>query len=133
MRLAVAQLGGQPVYRFDEPADRDVLFGAEVQAGRAGRHLGRCRDVGDRGGVAAAFASPAARAEAHLLEVRRLGVDAYPTLLLHTAHGTDCLGGGPIASADALTHALDQHGRHHGPPEVTPSAPCERKRPSCPP
>ncbi|MFJ3308439.1 hypothetical protein ACIPSA_36385 [Streptomyces sp. NPDC086549] len=40
-----------------------------------------------------AFASPAARAEAEadFLEVRRLGADAYPTLL-HTAHGTDRLG-----------------------------------------
>ncbi|MGW1501933.1 hypothetical protein ACWCQW_25730 [Streptomyces mirabilis] len=57
--------------------------------------------------MAATFASPAARAEADFLEVRRLGVDAYPTLLLHTAHGTDRLGG-PVASADTLTHALDQ-------------------------
>ncbi|MFF3582384.1 DsbA family protein [Streptomyces mirabilis] len=64
----------------------------------------------DAEAVAAAFASPAARAEAEadFLEVRRLGVDAYPTLLLHTAHGTDHLGG-PVASADALTRALDQH------------------------
>jgi putative protein-disulfide isomerase len=49
-----------------------------------------------------------AEAEADFLEVRRPGVDACPTLLLHTAHGTDRLGG-PVASADALTHALDQH------------------------
>ncbi|MFG2364130.1 DsbA family protein [Streptomyces mirabilis] len=64
----------------------------------------------DAEAVAAAFAAPAARAEAEadFLEVRRLGVDAYPTLLLHTAHGTDHLGG-PVASADALTRALDQH------------------------
>ncbi|MFD4502993.1 DsbA family protein [Streptomyces sp. NPDC058457] len=64
----------------------------------------------DAEAVAAAFASPAARAEAEadVLEARRLGVDAYPTLLLHTAHGTDRLGG-PATSADALTHALDQH------------------------
>ncbi|WP_406451247.1 DsbA family protein [Streptomyces sp. NBC_01622] len=64
----------------------------------------------DAEAVVAAFASPAARAEAEadFLEVRRLGVDAYPTLLLHTAHGTDRLGG-PVTSADALTHALDQH------------------------
>ncbi|WP_150134643.1 hypothetical protein [Streptomyces hyaluromycini] len=60
--------------------------------------------------MAAAFASPAARteAEADFLKVRRLGLDAYPRLLLHTAHSTDRLGG-PVASADALTHALDQH------------------------
>jgi putative protein-disulfide isomerase len=59
--------------------------------------------------VAAAFVSPAARAEAEadFLQVRRLGVDSYPTLLLHTAHGTARLGG-PVASADALTRALDQ-------------------------
>ncbi|MFG2364112.1 hypothetical protein ACGFY3_21055 [Streptomyces mirabilis] len=58
--------------------------------------------------MAAAFASRAARAEADFLKARRLGVDAYPTLLLHTAHGTDHLGD-PVASADALTHALGQH------------------------
>ncbi|MEV4449380.1 MULTISPECIES: MBL fold metallo-hydrolase [Streptomyces] len=49
-----------------------------------------------------------------MLEVRRLGGDAYPTLL-HIAHGADRLGGGPVASADALTHALEPaRGRHHG-------------------
>ncbi|MFF3582397.1 hypothetical protein [Streptomyces mirabilis] len=58
--------------------------------------------------MAAAFTSRAARPESGFLKVRRLGVDAYPTLLLHTAHGTDHLGG-PVASADALTRALDQH------------------------
>ncbi|MFJ6893875.1 DsbA family protein [Streptomyces hokutonensis] len=64
----------------------------------------------DAEAVVAAFASPAARAEAEadFLEVRRLGVDAYPTLLLHTAHGADRLGG-PVTSAAALAHALDQH------------------------
>lgn len=64
----------------------------------------------DAEAVVAAFASPAARAEAEadFLEVRRLGVDAYPTLLLHTAHGADRLGG-PVTSADVLTRALDQH------------------------
>jgi putative protein-disulfide isomerase len=46
--------------------------------------------------------------QADFLEVRRLGVDAYPTLLLHTVHDTDHMGG-PVASADALTHALDEH------------------------
>ncbi|MFD5393216.1 DsbA family protein [Streptomyces sp. NPDC127097] len=63
----------------------------------------------DADAVAAAYGSGAARAqaEADFLEVRRLGVDGYPTLLLHTAHGADRLGG-PVASADALTRALDQ-------------------------
>ncbi|MFK0022612.1 hypothetical protein [Streptomyces sp. NPDC090798] len=58
--------------------------------------------------MAAAFASPAAHTEANFLKVRCLGLDAYPRLLLHTAHSADRLGG-PAASADALTHALDQH------------------------
>ncbi|MFF7680621.1 hypothetical protein [Actinacidiphila glaucinigra] len=40
--------------------------------------------------------------------MRRLGVDGYPTLLLHTPHGTDRIGG-PVSSADALTRAMDQH------------------------
>ncbi|MEV4449393.1 MULTISPECIES: DsbA family protein [Streptomyces] len=64
----------------------------------------------DAEAVAAVCASPAARAEAEadFLEVRRLGVDGYPTLLLHTAHGADRLGG-PASSADALTQALNQH------------------------
>ncbi|MFK0112296.1 DsbA family protein [Streptomyces sp. NPDC091217] len=64
----------------------------------------------DADATAAAYASPAARAEAEsdFFEVRRLGVDSYPTLVLHTAHGTDRLGG-PVSSADALTHALEQH------------------------
>ncbi|MEU3620300.1 DsbA family protein [Streptomyces sp. NPDC006872] len=73
------------------------------------------RDLADELGldadaVAAAYASPATRtaAEADFLQIRRLGVDSYPTLLLHTTHGTDRLGG-PVSSADALTHALDQH------------------------
>ncbi|MES5823195.1 DsbA family protein [Streptomyces sp. RG80] len=64
----------------------------------------------DADAVGAAYVSPAARteAEADFLQVRRLGVDGYPTLLLHTAHGTDRQGG-PVSSADALTRALDQH------------------------
>ncbi|WP_405884531.1 DsbA family protein [Streptomyces sp. NBC_01136] len=64
----------------------------------------------DAEAVAAVYASPAARAEAEadFLEVRRLNVDGYPTLLLHTAHGTDRLGG-PASSADMLTRALNQH------------------------
>jgi putative protein-disulfide isomerase len=64
----------------------------------------------DPDAVAAAYASPAARAEAKadFLAVRRLGVEGYPTLLLHTEHGTDRLGG-PVSSAEALTRALDGH------------------------
>ncbi|WP_416970823.1 DsbA family protein [Streptomyces sp. 4F14] len=64
----------------------------------------------DADAVATAYASPATRAEAaaDFRAVRRLGVDGYPTLLLHTDHGTDRLGG-PVASAEALTRALDQH------------------------
>jgi putative protein-disulfide isomerase len=60
--------------------------------------------------VAAAYADPATRAEAHtdFREVRRLGIDAYPTLLLHTDNGTHRLGG-PASSAQKLTHALDEH------------------------
>ncbi|MFJ6893865.1 hypothetical protein [Streptomyces hokutonensis] len=52
-------------------------------------------------------ASPAALAKADFLEGHRLGVDAQPTLLLHTVHGTDRLGG-PVASAGTLAHAPDQ-------------------------
>ena len=64
----------------------------------------------DPDAVASAYASSAARTEAQadIRQVRRLGVDGYPTLLLHTAHGTDRLGG-PVSSAAALTRALDQH------------------------
>lgn len=60
--------------------------------------------------VAAAYANPATRAEAlaDFREVRRLGVQGYPTLLLHTEHGTRRLGG-PTSSAGNLTRALDQH------------------------
>ncbi|MDX2853391.1 DsbA family protein [Actinacidiphila glaucinigra] len=64
----------------------------------------------DPDSVSSAWASPASRdeAEADFRAVRRLGVDGYPTLLLHTPHGTDRIGG-PVSSADALTRALDQH------------------------
>ncbi|MEV5493686.1 DsbA family protein [Streptomyces bobili] len=64
----------------------------------------------DPDAVATAYASPAARAEAEadVHQVRRLGVEGYPTLLLHTPQGTDRLGG-PVSTADALTRALDQH------------------------
>ncbi len=60
--------------------------------------------------VVAACADPDTRreAEADFREVRRLGVDSYPTLLLHTPGGVRRLGG-PMSSAQALTRALDQH------------------------
>jgi putative protein-disulfide isomerase len=64
----------------------------------------------DADAVAAAFTDEATRTEveADFREVRRLGVDGYPTLLLHTATGTHRLGG-PVSSAQALAEALDQH------------------------
>ncbi|MEV0485490.1 hypothetical protein AB0I69_33405 [Streptomyces sp. NPDC050508] len=81
------------------------------------------------GGVAATLASPAtlAEAEADLLEARSLGIHAHPALLPHTAHGTDRLGG-PITSADDLTHALDQHAATTAAAWSHPSALAERKR-----
>lgn len=67
--------------------------------------LGRDPDA-----VAAAYADPATRASAlaDFREVRRLGVQGYPTLLLHTEHGTHRLGG-PTSTAGKLTRALEQH------------------------
>ncbi|MFE5872388.1 DsbA family protein [Streptomyces roseifaciens] len=64
----------------------------------------------DAGAAAAVFADPATRraAEAEFREVRRLGVDSFPTLLLHTPGGLRRLGG-PTTSARGLTRALDQH------------------------
>ncbi|MEH6377104.1 DsbA family protein [Streptomyces sp. KLMMK] len=64
----------------------------------------------DAGAAVAAFADPATRraAEAEFREVRRLGVDSFPTLLLHTPGGLRRLGG-PTTSARGLTRALDQH------------------------
>ncbi len=64
----------------------------------------------DADAVAAAYADPATRAEveADFREVRRLGVEGYPTLLLHTEQGTARLGG-PVSSAETLTRALDEH------------------------
>ena len=60
--------------------------------------------------VAAAFEDPSARSEAQedFRELRRLGVDSYPTLLLHTETGDHRLGG-PVADAKTLTEALDRH------------------------
>ncbi|NJP81047.1 DsbA family protein [Streptomyces sp. AA8] len=64
----------------------------------------------DADAAVAAFADPAVRraAEAEFREVRRLGVDSFPTLLLHTPGGLRRLGG-PTTSARGLTRALDQH------------------------
>jgi putative protein-disulfide isomerase len=55
--------------------------------------------------VAAAFADPLSRIEAiaDFREVHRLGVESYPTLLLHTPNGSVPIGG-PLASAAELTH-----------------------------
>ncbi|WP_171168471.1 DsbA family protein [Streptomyces sp. I05A-00742] len=60
----------------------------------------------------AAYALPGTRQEAlaGFREVRRLGVDSFPTLLLHTADGGVRRLGGPATSAQALTRALDEHG-----------------------
>ncbi|MEU7830699.1 DsbA family protein [Nonomuraea sp. NPDC049129] len=64
----------------------------------------------DADAVAEAFLDPATRAEAEggFRELRRLGVDAYPTLLLHAPTGIHRLGG-PLSSARRLTEALDRH------------------------
>ncbi|MDH6229116.1 DsbA family protein [Streptomyces sp. MJP52] len=64
----------------------------------------------DTDAVAASCRSPATRteAESEFRELRRLGVDAYPTLLLHTPTGVHRLGG-PVTSAAQLTDALDKH------------------------
>ncbi|WP_036374066.1 DsbA family protein [Micromonospora sp. ATCC 39149] len=64
----------------------------------------------DSDAVAAAYANPATRNTAHadFREVRKLGVQGYPTLLLHTEHGTHRLGG-PTSTASKLTRALEQH------------------------
>ncbi|MBA2811355.1 DsbA family protein [Streptomyces sp. KM273126] len=64
----------------------------------------------DASAVAEAFLDLATRTEAEgdFRELRQLGVDAYPTLLLHTPTGTHRLGG-PLSSALQLTEALDRH------------------------
>lgn len=60
--------------------------------------------------VAGAFCDPATRtqAETEFRELRQLGVDSYPTLLLHTATGTHQLGG-PTSNAATLTEGIDRH------------------------
>ncbi len=64
----------------------------------------------DRDTVSEALTDPAVRIEAEqdMRELRQLGVDHYPTLLLHTEAGLQQLGG-PVSSAAALTAALDRH------------------------
>ncbi|GAA5161338.1 DsbA family protein [Ornithinimicrobium tianjinense] len=64
----------------------------------------------DPDATAAAYKDPASRAEAQqeFRELRRLGVDSYPTLLLHTDTGVHRLGG-PVSRAATLTEALDRH------------------------
>ncbi|MBL1098413.1 DsbA family protein [Streptomyces coffeae] len=103
-----------------QPGVTDLDASAALQRAwyRAGRSLSDPavhRDVAvqlgvDADAVAAAYADPATRAEAEadFLEVRRLGTDSYPTLLLHTETGIDRLGG-PVSSAESLTRALDRH------------------------
>ncbi|WP_018296422.1 DsbA family protein [Corynebacterium lubricantis] len=60
--------------------------------------------------VAADFAKPETQEEAleDFRQLREMGVDSYPTLLLHTESGTHRLGG-PTTKPEALTAALDQH------------------------
>ena len=62
----------------------------------------------DADAVVAAFADPATRirVQAGFRRVRQLGVDSYPTLLLHTKHGVRRLGG-PTSTAEMLTRAFD--------------------------
>ncbi|MCP2238136.1 putative protein-disulfide isomerase [Prauserella halophila] len=64
--------------------------------------------------VAKDLTDPAVRVEAErdIRELRRLGVDHYPTLLLHTGNGVQQLGGA-VSSAATLNAALDQHLARH--------------------
>ncbi|MFC5719583.1 DsbA family protein [Streptomyces gamaensis] len=64
----------------------------------------------DADAAVAAFTDPATRREAErdFRQVRSLGVDTFPTLLLHTPGGVQRLGG-PMTKAHALTRALDQY------------------------
>ncbi|WP_062135579.1 DsbA family protein [Demequina aestuarii] len=68
-------------------------------------------DLGlDASRVVAELTDPATgvEAQADFTELRRLGVDSYPTLLLHSDTGAHRLGG-PVSSAAALTEGLDRH------------------------
>ncbi len=73
------------------------------------RDIAEAHDI-DPDAVSDALADPSVRVEAErdMRELRQLGVDHYPTLLLHTGDGLQQLGG-PVSSAAALTAALDQH------------------------
>jgi putative protein-disulfide isomerase len=64
----------------------------------------------DADAVLLAYGDPQTRAqaEADFRELRKLGVDSYPTLLLHNDAGVHRLGG-PVSSAAALTEGLDRH------------------------
>jgi putative protein-disulfide isomerase len=64
----------------------------------------------DADAVATAYVDPSTRAEVQndFEEARRLGVDSYPTLLLHTNHGDRILGDSTSSSRD-LTDALDRY------------------------
>lgn len=66
----------------------------------------------DADAAVAGYLDPDSRREAleGFREVRRLGVDSFPTLLLHTPDGGVRRLGGPLASARALGRALDEHG-----------------------
>ncbi|MEV5508956.1 DsbA family protein [Streptomyces orinoci] len=65
----------------------------------------------DGAAAVAAYTGPDSRRTAleGFREVRRLGVDAFPTLLLHTPDGGVRRLGGPTTSARALSRALDEH------------------------
>ncbi|MFD7239724.1 DsbA family protein [Streptomyces syringium] len=62
----------------------------------------------DPDAVLAAYADPGTRRAARegFREVRRLGVESFPSLLLHTPDGVRRLGG-PMTTAQELTHAID--------------------------
>ncbi|MDQ1106003.1 DsbA family protein [Nocardioides zeae] len=73
------------------------------------RDIAASHDI-DPDAVGDALTDPSVRVEAErdVRQVRQLGVDHYPTLLLHTGDGLQQLGG-PVSGAAALTAALDQH------------------------
>jgi hypothetical protein len=50
----------------------------------------------------------ASTAEGEFRQLRQLGVDSYPPLLLHTCMGVHRLGG-PVSSAASLTEGLERH------------------------
>lgn len=64
----------------------------------------------DGDAVTATLAEPDTLAEAQreFRHARQLGVESYPSLLLHTATGAHRLGG-PVTTAAALTQGLERH------------------------